>query len=53
MSTEIRAVTVDLTLEEIDHYFEFVSGVPVVDDELRCIGIVSKKDKERALHGVS
>lgn len=53
MSTTIRAAIVDQTLEEIDYHFEFVSGLPVIDHELRCIGIISKKDKDRALNGVS
>ncbi|CAA6662581.1 unnamed protein product [Spirodela intermedia] len=45
MSTTIRAAIVDQTLEEIDHHFEFVSGLPVIDHELRCIGVISKSDK--------
>jgi len=53
MSMRIRAATADQTLEEIDHHFEFVSGLPVVDGELRCIGVVSKKDKTKASNGVS
>lgn len=53
MSTRIRAAMADQTLEEIDHHFEYVSGLPVVDEELRCIGVISKKDKARAWNGVS
>ncbi|RRT68229.1 hypothetical protein B296_00001695 [Ensete ventricosum] len=52
MSTEIRTARPEQTLEEINHKFEVVSGLPVVDDELRCIGVVSKKDKARASNGV-
>ncbi|MQL71313.1 hypothetical protein Taro_003610 [Colocasia esculenta] len=52
MSTKVRAATADQTLEEIDHHFEFVSGLPVIDDELRCIGVISKKDKAKAPHGL-
>lgn len=52
MSTRIRAATVEQTLEEIDHHFEFVSGLPVVDGELRCVGVISKKDKFKASNGV-
>ncbi|CAL9780767.1 unnamed protein product [Musa acuminata subsp. burmannicoides] len=52
MSTEIRTARPEQTLEEIDHNFEVVSGLPVVDDELRCIGVISKKDKARAYNGL-
>ncbi|RRT53094.1 hypothetical protein B296_00021196 [Ensete ventricosum] len=52
MSTKIRTAKPEQTLEEIDHNFEVVSGLPVVDDELRCIGVISKKDKARAHNGV-
>lgn len=52
MSTVIRTATLDQTLEEIDHHFEVVSGLPVVDSGLICIGVVSKSDKERASNGV-
>ncbi|KAJ8467826.1 hypothetical protein OPV22_030378 [Ensete ventricosum] len=52
MSTEIRTARPEQTLEEINHEFEVVSGLPVVDDELRCIGVVSKKDKARASNGL-
>ncbi|XP_077250927.1 uncharacterized protein LOC143890218 [Tasmannia lanceolata] len=52
MSTLIRTATADHTLAEIDHYFEEVSGLPVIDDELRCIGVVSKRDKAKASDGL-
>ncbi|KAG6513720.1 hypothetical protein ZIOFF_024056 [Zingiber officinale] len=52
MSTQIRKARPEQALEEIEHNFEFVSGLPVVDDELRCIGVISKKDKARAPNGV-
>ncbi|WOL09908.1 hypothetical protein Cni_G18661 [Canna indica] len=52
MSTQIRWARPEQTLEEIDHNFEFVSGLPVVDDELKCIGVISKKDKARAPSGL-
>ncbi|KAK9160101.1 hypothetical protein Syun_006442 [Stephania yunnanensis] len=51
MSAVIRTASVDQTVEEIDHHFEFVSGLPVVDEKLACIGVVSKKDKQRAPNG--
>ncbi|XP_038979475.1 uncharacterized protein LOC103717734 [Phoenix dactylifera] len=48
MSTQIRTATADQTLEEIDHHFQVVSGLPVIDAELKCIGVISKKDKAKA-----
>lgn len=53
MSTQIRTATADQILEEIDHHFEVVSGLPVIDAELKCIGVVSKQDRNKASHGVS
>ncbi|KAK1290793.1 hypothetical protein QJS10_CPB18g01782 [Acorus calamus] len=52
MSTPVQTATVDQTLEEIVHFFEVVSGLPVVDNELRCIGIVTKTDVSRASNGL-
>ncbi|KAJ6838573.1 uncharacterized protein M6B38_318120 [Iris pallida] len=48
MSTSIITVTADQTLEEVEHHFEYVSGLPVVDDDLGCIGIISKSDRAKA-----
>ncbi|KAF9606747.1 hypothetical protein IFM89_028123 [Coptis chinensis] len=52
MSTTIRTATVEQTLEEIDHHFEIVSGLPVIDDDFVCIGVVSKKDMRSATNGL-
>ncbi|XP_068664569.1 uncharacterized protein [Aristolochia californica] len=52
MSTLIRTATAAQTIEEIDVHFQVVSGLPVVDDELRCVGVISKKDVSRALDGL-
>ncbi|XP_029123552.1 uncharacterized protein [Elaeis guineensis] len=51
MSTPLRVAMADQMLEEIDHHFELVSGLPVVDSELRCVGMVSKNDRARASNG--
>ncbi|RWW26232.1 hypothetical protein GW17_00009396 [Ensete ventricosum] len=48
MSTAIVTATASQMLEEIDHHFEVVSGLPVVDGERRCIGVVSRSDGSRA-----
>ncbi|KAJ0963634.1 hypothetical protein J5N97_028756 [Dioscorea zingiberensis] len=52
MTSPIRTATVEQTLEEIEHHFEFVSGLPVVDGEIRCVGVVSRKDFSRASQGL-
>ncbi|KAI0494057.1 hypothetical protein KFK09_024188 [Dendrobium nobile] len=52
MSTSIRTATADQTLEEIDHHFEIVSGLPVINENLKCIGVISKKDKAKASNGL-
>ncbi|WOK94909.1 hypothetical protein Cni_G03614 [Canna indica] len=51
MSTAIRTVTMGQTLEEVDHHFEVVSGLPVVDEEFKCIGIISRNDRTKASLG--
>ncbi|CAL9772637.1 unnamed protein product [Musa acuminata subsp. burmannicoides] len=48
MSTAIVTATASQMLEEIDHHFEAVSGLPVVDGERRCIGVVCRSDGSRA-----
>ncbi|KAG0502079.1 hypothetical protein HPP92_002151 [Vanilla planifolia] len=52
MSTTIRTATPDQMLEEIDHHFIDVSGLPVIDENLRCVGVISKKDKAKATQGL-
>jgi predicted transcriptional regulator len=53
MSTPVLVATADQTLEEVECHFEAVSGLPVVDSSLRCVGVVVKNDRARASHGVS
>lgn len=53
MSTGLRTTTVDQSLEEINHHFEVVSGLPIVDVQFKCIGVISKKDILRASHGLA
>ena len=53
MSTPVLMATADQTLEEVECHFEAVSGLPVVDSSLRCVGVVVKNDRARASHGVS
>ncbi|XP_072988727.1 CBS domain-containing protein CBSX1, chloroplastic-like [Typha latifolia] len=52
MSKPVRTATPEQTLAEIEHHFGVVSGIPVVDGERRCVGVVSKKDVARAVNGL-
>nr|AVF19615.1 putative CBS domain-containing protein [Triticum turgidum] len=52
MSRPVEVATPDQKLAEIDALFATRSGLPVVDGEGRCIGVVSKKDKARASNGL-
>ncbi|CAL4886018.1 unnamed protein product [Urochloa decumbens] len=51
MSTPVLVATAEQTLEEVECHFETVSGLPVVDSSLRCIGVVVKKDRTKASQG--
>lgn len=42
----------DQVLEEVDHYFLSVSGLPVVNEDYKCIGVLSKKDRAKAANGL-
>ncbi|KAF8641563.1 hypothetical protein HU200_067751 [Digitaria exilis] len=55
MSRPVEVATPEQRLAEVDAFFaaEKYSGLPVVDDEGRCVGVVSKKDKDKASNGVS
>ncbi|KAG2662560.1 hypothetical protein PVAP13_1KG544700 [Panicum virgatum] len=53
MSTPVLVATAEQTLEEVECHFEVVSGLPVVDSSLRCVGVVVKNDRAKASHGVS
>ncbi|XP_072994039.1 CBS domain-containing protein CBSX1, chloroplastic-like [Typha latifolia] len=52
MSSPVRTATAGQTLEEIEHLFEVVSGIPVVDDKMRCVGVLSRTDRARASQGL-
>lgn len=52
MSKAIYIATPDQLLEEINTSFETVTGLPVVDKDLKCIGVISKKDKAKASKGL-
>lgn len=48
MSKTITTAFPEQTLEEIDHHFSVISGVPVIDSDHKCIGVLSKKDRGKA-----
>ena len=50
MTKKVWSAFADTTLEEVSHHFDDVTGVPVVDKGLVCIGVLSKKDLTKA-HG--
>jgi CBS-domain-containing membrane protein len=52
MSTPVFTAKSEQALEEVAHHFKAVSTLPVVDGNLRCIGVISKKDQAKASHGV-
>ncbi|KAJ3672161.1 hypothetical protein LUZ60_006882 [Juncus effusus] len=52
MSRPVRAVRPDQTLHEVSYQFESVSLLPVVDQNLRCVGVISKKDMTKGSYGL-
>lgn len=48
MKREVRTAFADQTLGEIAHHFEAVSGMPVVNEKLECVGVVSRDDRAKA-----
>ncbi|KAM0892592.1 hypothetical protein ACQ4PT_013659 [Festuca glaucescens] len=52
MSRPVEVAMADQRLAEIDALFATQSGLPVLDGEGRCIGVVSKKDKAKASKGL-
>lgn len=48
MTRDVRTASPDDRLADILHHFEHVSGLPVVDAERRCVGIIVRGDVEGA-----
>lgn len=48
MSKVLYIAFPDQALEEVDRHFAEISGLPVVDDDYKCIGVLSKKDRSKA-----
>ncbi|XP_024397102.1 ornithine transcarbamylase, chloroplastic isoform X3 [Physcomitrium patens] len=47
MSRTIITASPEQSLEEVDRYFYDISGLPVVDHEHKCVGVLSKKDRSK------
>ncbi|WVZ83751.1 hypothetical protein U9M48_030857 [Paspalum notatum var. saurae] len=54
MSRPVQVATPGQRLAEVDAFFAArqYSGLPVVDEEGRCVGVVSKKDRAKAPQGI-
>jgi hypothetical protein len=39
-------------LEDVHHHFTDISGLPVIDHEYKCVGVLSKKDVKNSAAGV-
>ncbi|KAJ1270024.1 hypothetical protein BS78_06G022900 [Paspalum vaginatum] len=54
MSRPVQVATPGQRLAEVDAFFAArqYSGLPVVDEEGRCVGVVSKKDRAKAPNGM-
>jgi ornithine carbamoyltransferase len=48
MSRTIITASPEQALEEVNHYFSDISGLPVVDHEHKCVGVLSKKDRAKS-----
>lgn len=51
MSKTLYTAFPEQTLGEVSHFFDEISGFPVVDEEYKVLGVVSKKDRARAIAG--
>ncbi|RLM64751.1 hypothetical protein C2845_PM16G01310 [Panicum miliaceum] len=54
MSRPVQVATPGQRLAEVDAFLaaQQYSGLPVVDEESRCVGVVSRKDKAKAPNGI-
>jgi len=48
MSTTVKTARPTEKVSDVKGYFDEISGVPVVNDELKVVGVVSKKDLEKS-----
>lgn len=48
MSKIMHIAYPDQALQEVEHCFSEISGLPVVDDTYKCLGVLSRKDRSKA-----
>ncbi|KAL3702345.1 hypothetical protein R1sor_020367 [Riccia sorocarpa] len=48
MSKKIYTAFPEQLLSEVDHHFSEISGLPVVNEKLECVGVLSRKDMDKA-----
>ncbi|KAG6549769.1 hypothetical protein Mapa_008750 [Marchantia paleacea] len=53
MSKTIYTAFPEQKLSEVDHYFNQISGLPVVNSNLECVGVLSRKDRSKATNAES
>lgn len=53
MSKTLFTAFPEQALSEVNHFFDEVTGFPVVDKGYKVVGVISKKDRARAGPGVS
>ncbi len=52
MSSIIATASPHQLLEDVHHHFTDISGLPVIDHEYKCVGVLSKKDVKNSAAGV-
>jgi CBS domain-containing protein len=52
MSSIIATASPYQLLEDVHHHFTDISGLPVIDHEYKCVGVLSKKDVKNSAAGV-
>jgi len=52
MSRIIATASPHQLLEDVHHHFTDISGLPVIDHEYKCVGVLSKKDVKNSAAGL-
>ncbi|CAK9867393.1 unnamed protein product [Sphagnum jensenii] len=52
MSSIIATASPYQLLEDVHHHFTDISGLPVIDHEYKCVGVLSKKDVKNSAAGL-
>ncbi|KAH9326564.1 hypothetical protein KI387_006742 [Taxus chinensis] len=51
MSEQVYTASPHQSLRDINHHFAIVSGLPIVNEEMKCVGVLSRKDAAKASNG--